>query len=102
VCGPVIAELLKGARRPDRDTLWAFLRSLPWAPLEQEQWHRVGEVSAQLRERGASVPLTDVIIAASCTAAPAQLWTRDGDFDRIAPVMPELQRFDPDAGLGFL
>lgn len=95
VCGPVMAELLAGARPSDRADLWVLFQGLPWTPLEVKEWLRVGEVAAALRERGLTVALTDVEIAVSAASAGAGLWTRDSDFERISRVLPELQRYQP-------
>jgi predicted nucleic acid-binding protein len=90
VCGPVVAELIGGTSARDRSALWRALESLPWAPLDQTQWRHAGEVSAQLRDRGMTVPLTDVEIAAAAADAGAAVWSHDSDFKRIAPVLPDL------------
>ena len=95
VCGPVVAELLAGTASGRRAELWGLLSGLPWAPLGPEEWRRVGEIAAALRERGASVPLTDIEIGVAAAGAGALLWSRDSDFARIGSVLPELERFSP-------
>jgi predicted nucleic acid-binding protein len=93
VCGPVLAELLAGTARERRAELARLLESLRWAPLGRSQWRRVGEVAAVLRERGESVPLTDIGIAIAAADAACELWSRDADFDRIQVALPGLRRF---------
>jgi predicted nucleic acid-binding protein len=93
VCGPVAAELLVGAAGAQRHELWTLLAGLDWADLGRAQWREVGETAAMLRERGQSVPLTDVEIAVAARAAGARLWSDDADFDRIEPALPGLERF---------
>ncbi|MDA8071544.1 MAG: PIN domain-containing protein [Actinomycetota bacterium] len=95
VCGPVVAELLAGAKPPDRGRLWLLLTGLPWADLGLVQWQGVGETAARLRERGETVALTDVEIAVAAVDSAARLWTRDSDFERLRGVLPALQFFDP-------
>jgi predicted nucleic acid-binding protein len=95
VCGPVVVELLGGARRDDRDNLWALFEGLPWIPLERKEWRQVGEVAATLREQGMMVALTDIEIAVSAVSAGAAVWTHDNDFQRISRVVPVLQLFQP-------
>ena len=63
--------------------------------LGPEEWHHVGELAAELRERGLTVPLTDLTIAVSAVAASAALWTQDSDFERVAEILPDLQRYRP-------
>ena len=94
-CGPVVAELLSGARPTDRADLWRLFQGLPWTPLEREEWRRVGDVAAALREHGMTVALTDIEIAVSAISADAAVWTHDGDFERLGQVLPELRRYQP-------
>ena len=94
VCGPVVAELLAGARPADRGRLSDLLASLPWADLGHPQWRQVGDVAARLREHGWQVPLTDIAIAVAAADARAEVWTHDSDFRRIAGVLPDLMLLD--------
>lgn len=94
VCGPVVAELLAGAKAADRTTLWLLLTALPWTDLGPLQWQSVGETAARLRERGESVALTDIEIAVAAADSAARLWTRDADFERIRVVLAGLQLFE--------
>lgn len=93
MCGPVAAELLAGTTERQRAALWQLLAGLSWSDIGRRAWRRVGEVAAALRDRGGSVPLTDLEIAVAAVEAGASLWTRDRDFDRIAAALPELRRF---------
>jgi predicted nucleic acid-binding protein len=95
VCGPVVAELLAGAKAPERARLWLLLTGLPWADLGPVQWQRVGETAGRLRERGETVALTDVEIAIAAAESSSRLWTRDSDFKRVRAALPALQFFDP-------
>lgn len=95
VCGPVVAELLAGAKASDRGRLWLLLSGLPWADLGPAQWQAVGEAAARLRERGESVALTDVEIAVAAAESASRLWTGDSDFKRVRAVLPSLHFFDP-------
>jgi predicted nucleic acid-binding protein len=83
-CGPVVAELIAGARPLDRQQLLASLGGLPWADLDRRAWQSVGLLAGELRDRGQVVPLTDLEIAVAAHAANATLWTSDHDFERIA------------------
>ena len=92
-CGPVVAELLVGAREPDREALARALRALDWIELGREEWIAVGELARALREAGRTVPLTDVEIAMAAIAGDATLLSTDADFGRIAEAEP---RFNVD------
>lgn len=95
VCGPVVAELLAGTASRQRDDLGRVFAGLPWADLDRAQWHRVGQVAAELRQRGETVALTDVEIAVAAEHAGAALWSDDTDFERVQGVLGELERFIP-------
>lgn len=95
MCGPILAELVAGVTATRRDELWLALAGLPFVELGREAWARAGEVAHELRARGARVPLLDVLIAVAAIRSGASLWTRDGDFERIAQVVPDLQLHRP-------
>jgi predicted nucleic acid-binding protein len=90
-CGPVVAELLAGARGPQRDELAVLLGAQPWIDLGHGDWLTVGQTAAELRERGHTTPLIDVQIAVCATLAEAELWTLDGDYERIAQSLDGLR-----------
>jgi predicted nucleic acid-binding protein len=86
-CGPVVAELIVGARPPDRAALIASLTGLPWADLDHHAWQSVGLLAAELRDLGQRVPLTDLEIAVAAHTAGATLWTADRHFERVAALL---------------
>lgn len=90
-CGPVVAELVAGARPRDRRTLLESLGGLPWADLDRRAWQTVGLLAADLRDRGRILPLTDIEIAVAAQSASATLWTADRDFERLAGVLDGLE-----------
>lgn len=89
-CGPVVAELVAGARPGDRPSLLTALGGLPWADLDRRAWQSVGLLAAELRDRGAILPLTDLEIAVAAHGAGATLWTADRDFERVSAVLDGL------------
>jgi predicted nucleic acid-binding protein len=91
MCEPVAAELLAGARGPQREALTAQLRAQPWIELRYADWLAIGEAAAELGERGQTTPLIDVQIALCAVIAEAELWTRDRDFERVAAVLDGLR-----------
>jgi predicted nucleic acid-binding protein len=90
-CGPVIAELLAGARGPQRDQLAEQLGAQPWVELRRSDWLTIGHTAGQLRERGQTTPLIDIQIAVCAVDADAELWTRDSDFERVAEALDGLR-----------
>lgn len=90
-CGPVVAELLAGARGRGRDELAEQLRAQPWVELSRSDWLTVGHTAAKLQEKGQMTPLIDVEIAVCAVTADAEVWTRDGGFERIAQSLDGLR-----------
>jgi predicted nucleic acid-binding protein len=95
VCGPVVAEILAGAKAEDRNKLWVLFAGLPWADLGPVQWQSVGEVAGRLRERGEMTALTDIEIAVAAVESSSRVWTYDADFQRIEGVLTALRFFEP-------
>jgi predicted nucleic acid-binding protein len=91
ICGPVIAELMAGARGHQRDELARQLGAHPWIEIKHADWLAVGHAAARLQERGQMTPLIDVQIAVCAVCAKAELWTLDRDFERIAESLQELR-----------
>jgi predicted nucleic acid-binding protein len=89
-CGPVVAELVAGARPSDRPALLASMAGLPWAELDHHAWQTVGLLAAELRDRGQRLPLTDLEIAIAALASGAELWTSDRHFERLSPLLDGL------------
>lgn len=97
-CGPVVAELLAGARGEIAERMWETLASLPWADLDPASWREVGTVAARLRGDGRTLPLTDLVIAIAASRAGHSLWSHDADFERVAAVLTELTLYEPREG----
>jgi predicted nucleic acid-binding protein len=90
-CGPVVAELMAGARGRQRDQIAEQLGAQPWIELRRSDWMTVGDAAARLRELGQTTPLVDIQIAVCALKAKAELWTLDHDFERIADALDDLQ-----------
>ena len=89
-CGPILAELLAGADGSQRGALWLALAALPVIDLDIPAWREAGELASDLRRRGETTPLVDVLIAVAANRAGAELWSHDQDFERVQRVLPGL------------
>ena len=94
VCGPVVAEVLSGARtRADFVRVKDAFEGLTLLPDPVDSWPRVAEARFSLARRGTQASLVDVLIALTAADAGHALLTRDADFRRIASVIPvELEK----------
>ena len=82
--GPVLAELLQGCRTPGEvDTILDHISALPFLEMNFSAWRRAGEVSSNLRRKGTTLPLMDVIIAALALEHDAEIFTTDPHFQKI-------------------
>jgi hypothetical protein len=95
ICGPVLAELLAGARDGQRQAIVGTVGGLPLAGLDRTAWEDVGAVARRLRRSGQTLPLTDLAIAVAATRAGHPLWSLDSDFERIAPALAGLELYQP-------
>jgi predicted nucleic acid-binding protein len=92
VTGVVLAELLRGIRSADeRAVLLEKLHALPFLDTTQQIWTAAGTLAARLGERGVTLPLTDIVIAAVAQAYDCRIYTTDAHFTRI----PHLTLYQP-------
>lgn len=94
LCGPVVSELAAGVSRSDRAALLDRLAGIGYQGLDRTGWILAGEIKGDLRERGLTLPLTDIAIAASAISAGAAVWSKDADFGVIAGVRSDLALYE--------
>lgn len=95
-----LAELLVGASDASGAArLRELLRPVPVAPLNEEAGVTAGLLGAYARRRGATVPLPDLLIAATALRLEIPLLTVDSDFARGRNVALEDDEPDEDADL---
>lgn len=89
--GPVMAEILQGARS-DREfeRLRQQLSALIFVSETKETWTRVGNLSFQLRQQGNPVGLVDLLIASLALEGGHQVYSLDDHFQRV----PDLQLYE--------
>lgn len=85
--GMVLAEILQGVKNPREARLVkSSLESLDFMEIEIAVWQQAGESSAQLRRKGLTIPLSDIIIASAAIAGDCEVFTLDPHFDKIPGV----------------
>lgn len=86
-CPLVQLELWNGARGTrERNVLREFARVLPELSIDREVWTGAYELATGARERGVTVPATDVLVAACALRHGAGLESADSDFDHLTTV----------------
>lgn len=89
ICWPIRAELLIGVKTPERwVSLDEQLAALEQVSITEATWSQAARLGHGLARKGQSVPLPDLLIAATALQHGLTLWTVDSDFKRIAAVAP--------------
>ncbi len=82
--GIIFAEILQGIRSPREARLVrSNLEPLPFIEARKEVWQHAGEVSATLRKKGLTIPLSDILIASTAIIEGYEVFTIDPRFEKI-------------------
>lgn len=83
---PVRLELLLGASNRDASRLRRLLSALPcWSP-DQGDWEKLESWIEPALRAGQRFGVVDLLIAAVARRREAQVWSLDGDFERMAEL----------------
>jgi hypothetical protein len=86
-CDLVVVELWNGARgTPERQMLDDLERDVSILETSARVWRRARRLAQRCRERGLTVPSTDLVIAACAFEHGAELLHRDSHFDALEPL----------------
>lgn len=82
--GMVMAEILQGVKDPKEATLVKEnLEKLPYVEMTRDIWEAAGEMSASLRVKGITLPLSDLIIASIALSRDHEIFTIDPHFEKV-------------------
>ena len=82
--GIILAELLQGVRNQGEATrVSELLSALESYEMTNALWIKAGNLSANLRRKGATLPLSDIAIATLAIHNNAEVLTIDKHFDKI-------------------
>ena len=86
-CGVVQYELLQGIRKPgEEEMILSAFQAVPFLEMTQSLWSEAGRLAAQLRSKGHTLPLSDILIATLAKKHSAAILTVDKHFDLIPSV----------------
>jgi len=89
ITGVVIAELLQGVKQEKEGLrLRVLFRSINYLPTEDSDWFNAGQLAQQLRVKGLTLPLTDVIIAVIAQRYVIPVLTLDKHFQHLPVDRP--------------
>jgi predicted nucleic acid-binding protein len=83
--GIVLAEILQGVRDPKESNLVReHLSKLPYVEVTRGVWETAGTISSSLRRKGITIPLSDLVVAASALSENLQVFTTDPHFKKVS------------------
>jgi predicted nucleic acid-binding protein len=83
-CGVVLYELTQGIRNADEEkALHSAFRAVPFLDLSGSDWGEAARLSATLRTKGHTLPLSDILIAHLAREHGATVLTVDGHFSLV-------------------
>ncbi len=87
ITGVVIAELLQGIKHENEGKrLSLLLKSIHYLSTEDSDWLEAGQLAQQLRNKGLTLPLTDVLIATIAQRHAIPVLTLDKHFQYLPVV----------------
>jgi predicted nucleic acid-binding protein len=102
VSGPVIYELIQGAKnKNDSALIKETLQSLSTLEVTHEIWLLAGDLFFDLRRKGITLPPSDVLLSAVAITTGSSLFTMDKHFDHIEqvrrhePILVKKERMKP-------
>jgi hypothetical protein len=85
--GIILSELLQGMRNEKQKTIvLESISILPYLEINKAYWIKTGTLSAQLRQKGITIPLSDITIAVIAMENNCQVFTTDPHFKQIPGV----------------
>ena len=82
-CDVVGAELRVGLRDRERRKVLDLFSAVPNVAVDSGDWEAAGDLGASLRERGVTLPLTDLLVARVCLRHGLELFSLDAHFQHV-------------------
>jgi predicted nucleic acid-binding protein len=85
IAGPIFVELIQGARDfGEKKNINNYAKGLHWLRITDEHWYKSADLIFQLRRKGVTSSILDVLIAVLVMNYQCTLLHKDTDFDHIA------------------
>ena len=85
IAGPILVELVQGARDIEKKQIIEdYAKGFYWLQTTDEHWYKSAELIFQLRRKGVTSSIIDVLIAVLAMDYQCTLLHKDSDFDHIA------------------
>jgi tRNA(fMet)-specific endonuclease VapC len=85
--GIIIAELIQGIKvKREREVIRSCISAVSYMEMTYNDWILAGDLSSELREKGITIPLTDITISAMAINNKMSIATLDRHFNQIPGV----------------
>jgi predicted nucleic acid-binding protein len=88
LCGPVLAEILRGARKAEAEKIKRTFSALHYLETLDSDWKTVSEKAEALSEKGHRVPLSDILITVIAARTGVTVAHNDKHFRAIQKLLP--------------
>jgi predicted nucleic acid-binding protein len=88
--GQVLAEILQVLRGQEHEDMRLRLSVLPYLEMDKSAWFDAARLSAELRAKGLTTPLSDLVIAVLAIKSGLAIYATDPHFARV----PGLKRHE--------
>lgn len=86
-CSPVKLEFMGGARKEDRKNLEFWFECIPFRPVEEHHWELAKLNAWKLRDKGHTLPWSDILIATMALDLDMRVYARDRHFETMAEIL---------------
>ena len=85
IAGPILVELIQGAKDiEEKQNIKDYTKGLHWLGITDEHWHKSADLIFQLRRKGVTSSIIDVLIAVLAMDYQCTFLHQDSDFDHIS------------------
>ena len=89
-CGIVLFEIFRGIKEEhEKSRILDILSILPYAEMTKSLWQKSADLSIALREKGMTLPYSDIFVATVAKEHNLSVFTLDKHFEKI----PDLQLY---------
>jgi len=90
--GIVIYELFQGIKdQKEKETIKSDFEAFPYLEMKRHTWEKAADLSLSLRNRGITLPSSDLILASIGIENGCMIFTKDTHFDKI----PDISLYHP-------
>jgi len=87
LCGIVVYELFQGIKNPkEREMVQSDFEAFPYLEMNRSAWEKAANLSLSLRNKGITIPPSDLILASLALENKCMVFTKDSHFDTIPGI----------------